>query len=112
VCVIDDNGRIVKHWLVQDTTTSDNSLPSWSELAEPTDLPIAIERSRGLIIGLFVARWSSGLDAEPTGFNAPRPCLGDRYEVQCQGRLNAGRLGRHLGTRIPQGWNAALRQWA
>lgn len=77
VCVIDDEGTIVRQWLVQHTHDDLGRL--WvdlSDLADPKDLPIAIERSEGLVVGLITAAGHTVLMAEPAGFHAARPRWG------------------------------------
>jgi transposase len=77
VCVIDGSGTIVKHWLVQHTHDDLGQLfKELCELAHPNDLPIAIERSEGLVVGLITAAGHPVLMAEPAGFNATRPRWG------------------------------------
>ena len=77
VCVIDEAGTIVKQWLVQHTRAElDKLYAELAELAHPNDLPIAIERSEGLVVGLITAAGHPVLMAEPAGFNAARPRWG------------------------------------
>ena len=77
VCVIDGGGAIVKQWLVQHTHDDLGQLfNELCELADPNDLPIAIERSEGLVVGLITAAGHPVLMAEPAGFNAARPRWG------------------------------------
>jgi hypothetical protein len=77
VCVIDDHGTIIKQWLVQHTHDDLGQLfGELAALADPLDLPIAIERSEGLVVGLIAAAGHPVLMAEPAGFNAARPSWG------------------------------------
>lgn len=77
VCVIDGEGSIVKQWLVGHTHDDLARLfVELAELADPNDLPIAIERSEGLVVGLITAAGHPVLMAEPAGFNAARPRWG------------------------------------
>jgi transposase len=77
VCVIDDTGTVVKQWLVQHAHDDLGQLfAELAELTDPSDLPIAIERSEGLIVGLITAAGHPVLMAEPAGFNAARPRWG------------------------------------
>lgn len=77
VCVVDDDGTIVKQWLVQHTHDDlARLLAELAELADPAGVPIAIERSEGLIVGLITAAGHPILMAEPAGFNAARPRWG------------------------------------
>jgi transposase len=77
VCVIDDHGTIIKQWLVQHTHDDLGQLfGELAALADPLDLPVAIERSEGLVVGLIAAAGHPVLMAEPAGFNAARPRWG------------------------------------
>jgi transposase len=77
VCVIDGSGTIVKHCLVQHTHDDLGQLfKELCELADPKNLPVAIERSEGLVVGLITAAGHPVLMAEPAGFNATRPRWG------------------------------------
>ena len=77
VCVIDDQGTIIKQWLVQHTHDDLGQLfGELAALADPLDLPVAIERSEGLVVGLVAAAGHPVLMAEPAGFNAARPRWG------------------------------------
>lgn len=54
VCVIDDDGAVIRRWLVQHT--NDELVTLFGELAEVADgeaLPVAIERGEGLVVGLM-----------------------------------------------------------
>jgi len=77
VCVIDDDGKVLNRWLVQHT--QEDLARVFAELAGfggPKDLPVAIERSEGLVVGLIGAAGHPVLMAEPAGFNAARPRWG------------------------------------
>jgi transposase len=77
VCVIDDHGGVIKQWMVPHTHDDLGQLfDELAELADPQDLPVAIERSEGLIVGLIAAAGHTVLMAEPAGFNAARPRWG------------------------------------
>jgi len=77
VCVIDDQGTVIKQWLVQHTHEELASLfVELAELADPADLPVAIERSEGLVVGLITAAGHPVLMTEPAGFCAARPRWG------------------------------------
>ena len=77
VCVIDDAGAVVGQWLVKHTREDLARLfARLGELAEPGDLPIAIERSEGLVVGLIADAGHVVLMAEPAAFKAARPRLG------------------------------------
>ena len=97
VCVIDEAGTIVKQWLVQHTRAElDKLFAELAELAHPNDLPIAIERSEGLVVGLITAAGHPVLMAEPAGFERGTTTLGVRgHQVRCRGRVHARRLCPH-----------------
>lgn len=77
VCVIDDAGAIIGQWIVEH---SDDELVAMfarlAELGAPGDLPIAIERGEGLVVGLIAAAGHPVLMADPAGFKAARPRWG------------------------------------
>lgn len=77
VCVIDDTGSIVKQWMVQHTHDDLGQLfGELAEIGDPEELPVAIERSEGLVVGLIVAAGHRVLVAEPAAFSAARPRWG------------------------------------
>jgi transposase len=77
VCVIDDHGTIVKQWLIQHTREGlEQALDELAALAVPEHLPVAIERSEGLVVGRIAAAGHPVLMAEPAGFSATRPRWG------------------------------------
>jgi len=104
VCVIDDEGAIVKRWLVEHT---DNALGElFAELAAIVDvkvLPIAIERGEGLVVGLIAGAGHPVLMVEPAAFKAARPRwgsagaksdLGDAFMLADYARTDGHRLRR------------------
>jgi len=104
VCVIDDDGAVVKRWLIAHT---DNELGRlFGELVEfgETDaLPIAIERGEGLIVGLIAGAGHPVMMVEPSAFKAARPRwgsagaksdLGDAFMLADYARTDGHRLRR------------------
>lgn len=104
VCVIDDEGALVKRWLVEHT---DNELGNlFVELAAIADarvLPIAIERGEGLVVGLIAGAGHPVLMVEPAAFKAARPRwgsagaksdLGDAFMLADYARTDGHRLRR------------------
>ena len=83
VCVIDDEGAIVKRWLVEH---SDNALGKlFAELAAIADarvLPIAIERGEGLVVGLIAGAGHPVLMVAPAAFKAASAMGVGRREVR------------------------------
>jgi transposase len=104
VCVIDDDGVIVKRWLVQHA--EDELVMLFAELAELVEvnmLPIAIERGEGLIVGLIADAGHPVLMVEPAAFKAARPRwgaagaksdLGDAFMLADYARTDGHRLRR------------------
>lgn len=104
VCVIDDEGVIVRRWLV--THTDDDLSRLFKELDEVADakvLPIAIERGEGLIVGLIADAGHPVLMVEPAAFKAARPRwgsagaksdLGDAFMLADYARTDGHRLRR------------------
>jgi len=102
--VIDDDGSVVKRWLVQHTDEELGRL--FCELAgfaKPDALPIAIERGEGLVVGLITDAGHPVLMAEPAAFNAARPRrgsagaksdLGDAFMLADYARTDGHRLRR------------------
>lgn len=104
VCLIDDDGAVIKRWLVRHT---DNELTTlFTELAELGDVmltPIAIERGEGLIVGLIAGAGHPVLMVEPASFKAARPRwgsagaksdLGDAFMLADYARTDGHRLRR------------------
>lgn len=104
VCVIDDEGTIIRQWLVEHTRQAlVGAFAELADLAEPEDLPVAIERSEGLVVGLIAAAGHQVLVAEPAGFHAARPRwgssgtksdLGDAFMLADYARTDGHRLRR------------------
>lgn len=68
VCVVDDTGTVVGQWFVEHTHEDLVRLfAELAQLAAPEDLPVAIERSEGLIVGLIADAGHPVLMAEPAG---------------------------------------------
>ena len=77
VCVIDEGGVIVQRWLVRHCEEEFAALfIQLAELADPTTLPIAIERGEGLVVGQIAAAGHPVLMVEPAAFKAARPRWG------------------------------------
>lgn len=104
VCVVDDNGAVVERWLVDHTDSAlADVFSSLAELSCPGDLPVAIERGEGLIVGLIAAAGHPVLFADPAGFKATRPRwgsagaksdLGDAFMLADYARTDGHRLRR------------------
>ncbi len=104
VCVIGDDGVVVKVWLVRHTEEELQQL--FAELAglgEVTLLPIAIERGEGLVVGLIAGAGHPVLMVEPAAFKAARPRwgsagaksdLGDAFMLADYARTDGHRLRR------------------
>lgn len=79
VCLIDDQGAVVRSWMVQHT---DDQLRSvFDELAQLVgggvgQVPIAIERGEGLVVGLIAGAGHPVWMVEPAAFKAARPRWG------------------------------------
>ncbi|MFO7590319.1 MAG: transposase, partial [Acidimicrobiia bacterium] len=77
VCVIDDDGMVVRRWLVKHSDAELARLfGELGELGEPRGLPVAIERGEGLIVGLIASAGHPVLMVEPAAFKAARPRWG------------------------------------
>lgn len=104
VCVIDDDGAVVKRWLIDHTDDALGRL--FGELAQFGDtgvLPIAIERGEGLIVGLIADAGHPVMMVEPSAFKAARPRwgsagaksdLGDAFMLADYARTDGHRLRR------------------
>lgn len=77
VCLIDDHGAVVKKWMVRHT--EDQLMSVFNELAQLVEdgevgqVPIAIERGEGLIVGLIAGAGHPVWMVEPAAFKAARP---------------------------------------
>ncbi len=106
VCIIDGTGTIVDQWLVEHTDDDLVGLfARLAELGDPKEVPVAIERSEGLIVGLIAAAGHPVLMAEPAGFKAARPRwgsagaksdAGDAFMLADYARTDGHRLRRVL----------------
>ena len=80
VCLIDDQGAVVKRWMVQHT--EDQLMNVFCELAQLVEggdvaqVPIAIERGEGLVVGLIAGAGHPVWMVEPSAFKAARPRWG------------------------------------
>jgi transposase len=77
VCLIGDEGKVIKTWMVEHTETALSAL--FTELAvlgDPKLMPVAIERGEGLVVGLIAAAGHPVLMIEPAAFKAARPRWG------------------------------------
>ena len=104
VCVIDDDGMVVRRWLVKHSDAELARLfGELGEFGEPRGLPVAIERGEGLIVGLIASAGHPVLMVEPAAFKAARPRwgsvgaksdLGDAFMLADYGRTDGHRLRR------------------
>ncbi len=76
VCLIDDQGAVVKRWMVQHTEDQLMSvfreLPQLVEGGDAGQVPIAIERGEGLVVGLIAGAGHPVGMVEPAAFMAAR----------------------------------------
>ena len=85
VCLIDDQGGLVKSWMVQHT--EDQLVSIFRELAQLVggdvgQVPIAIERGEGLVVGLIAGAGHPVWMVEPAAFKAARPRWGQPARSQ------------------------------
>jgi transposase len=77
VCLIDDDGQVVKTWMVEHTEKGFAALfGELAKLGDPTLMPVAIERGDGLVVGLITGAGHPVLMIEPAAFKAARPRWG------------------------------------
>jgi Transposase len=77
VCLIDDNGLVVKTWMIEHTERSLSALfAELARLGDPGSIPVAIERGEGLIVGLIAGAGHPVVMIEPAAFKAARPRWG------------------------------------
>src|SRR5947209_12657721 len=77
VCVIEDDGTVVRRWLVEHTDEAlAGLLVELSELTAAAMLPIAIERGEGLVVGMIAGAGHPVWMVEPAAFKAARPRWG------------------------------------
>jgi transposase len=77
VCLIGDEGKVIKTWMVEHTENALSAL--FTELAvlgDPKLMPVAIERGEGLVVGLIAGAGHPVLMIEPAAFKAARPRWG------------------------------------
>jgi transposase len=107
VCLIDDLGVVIKKWMVQHTGDQlKNISVELAQLAETGDVaqvPVAIERGEGLIVGLIAAAGHPVWTVEAAAFKAARPRrgsagaksdLGDAFMLADYARTDGHRLRR------------------
>ena len=77
VCLIDDDGAVIKTWMVPHTEADLTALfTELATLGDPRSMPIAIERGEGLVVGLIAEAGHPVLMIEPAAFKATRPRWG------------------------------------
>lgn len=77
VCLVDDHGAVIRKWTVQHSESALEKL--FAELASFGDvrqLPVAIERGEGLVVGLIAGAGHPVLMVEPAALKAARPRWG------------------------------------
>jgi len=107
VCLIDDHGVVIKTWMVAHTksqlTALFDELAQRVEAAEVGQVPVAIERGEGLVVGLIAGAGHPVLMVEPAAFKAARPRwgsagaksdLGDAFMLADYARTDGHRLRR------------------
>lgn len=107
VCLIDDHGAVVKRWMVQHAEDQlRNVFDELAQLVEDGDaeqVPIAIERGEGLVVGLIAGAGHPVWMVEPGAFKAARPRwgsagaksdLGDAFMLADYARTDGHRLRR------------------
>ena len=104
VCVIDDDGTVLRRWLIEHRGDEIERL--FAELAAfgaPELLPIAIERAEGLVVNVIGGAGHPVIAVDPAGFKAARPRwgsggaksdLGDAYMLADYARTDGHRLRR------------------
>lgn len=77
ICVIDDNGTVIKTWMIEHTEKGIAALfAELSQLGDPARIPVAIERGEGLVVGRIASAGHPVLMIEPASFKAARPRWG------------------------------------
>jgi hypothetical protein len=76
-CVIDDQGTVLRRWLVdhEDAALTD-VLSELADLGGRSGMPVAIERGEGLVVGLIAGAGHPVVVVDPAGFKAARPRWG------------------------------------
>jgi transposase len=104
VCLIADDGAVIKRWLVGHTeaelATVFADLATFGDVAS---IPVAIERGEGLVVGLIAGAGHPVLMVEPAALKATRPRwgsagaksdLGDAFMLADYARTDGHRLRR------------------
>lgn len=105
VCVIDDAGQVLWRDLVPHRQASLTAVfDRLAGLADPGQLPVAIERGEGLLVGMIADAGHPVLVADPAGFKAARPRWGptptksdlaDAFMLADYARTDGHRLRRY-----------------
>ena len=104
VTVLDQGGTLVDHWTLGHTEHDlDTILTRLAAHGDPADLPVAIERSDGLIVARLLAAGHPVVPISPGAFHAARPRWGaagaksdpgDSYKLADYLRTDGHRLRR------------------
>lgn len=104
VCVIADDGAVIKRWMVGHTDNELSTvLAELATLGDVASIPVAIERGEGLIVGLIAGAGHPVLMVEPAALKATRPRwgsagaksdLGDAFMLADYARTDGHRLRR------------------
>jgi transposase len=104
VTVLDDAGAVVDRWAFRHTEQDlAGALDRLAGLTEPTELPVIIERTSGLVVDRLVAAGHPVVPVHPTAFWAARPRwgasgaksdAGDSYKLADYLRTDGHRLRR------------------
>lgn len=105
VCVIDDVGQVLWRDLIAHRHESLSKVfDRLAQLADPAEVPVAIERGEGLLVGLIADAGHPVLVADPAGFKAARPRWGptptksdlaDAFMLADYARTDGHRLRRY-----------------
>lgn len=69
VCLLDDDGVTIKTWMVKHTELELAALfAELAQLGDPALIPVAIERGKGLVVGLIARAGHPVLMVEPAAF--------------------------------------------
>ena len=75
VTVIDAAGKLVDRWAPEHTETGlDQTLTRLARHGHPAQLPVAIERTSGLIVDRLLAAGHPVIPIHPNAFHASRSC--------------------------------------
>jgi transposase len=104
ITVIDDRGRVIDRWsLAHDEAGIDQAISRLTGHGQPEQLPVAIERSSGLVVDRLLGAGHPVVPIHPSAFNATRPRWGaaraksdpgDSYKLADLLRTDGHRLGR------------------